>query len=78
LLKAGNNAIEKIDVQFQQIKRSYCKMQMFAEAIDTYNDNYSSKGCWSLLGVGFEELKSFAGGIATVMLAPVLLSLISR
>lgn len=67
LLKLGNDAIEKIDVQLQKMKRSYREEQTFANAIDTYKDNYSFKDCWSPLGVGFEELKSFAGGIATVM-----------
>ena len=36
-------------------------------AIDACKDIYLFKDCWSL-GAGFEELKYFAGGIATVML----------
>ena len=63
----GNDANEKIDVQLQQMKRSYREEQTFAGAIDAYKDTYSFEDCWSPLGIGFEELKSFAGGIATVM-----------
>ena len=67
MLKLGSDAIETIDVQLQKKKQSYREEQNFAGAIDAYKDIYEFKDCWGPLGAGFEELKSFAGGIATVM-----------
>jgi hypothetical protein len=67
LLKLRSDAIETIDVQLQKMKRAYRDEQNFAGAIDAYKDTFVFKDCWSPLGAGFEELKSFAGGIATVM-----------
>jgi hypothetical protein len=67
LLKLGSDAIETIDVQLQKMKQPYREEQHFAGAIDAYKDTYEFKDCWGPLGAGFEEFKSFAGGIATVM-----------
>ena len=63
----GNDAIEKIDMQLQKMKRAYREDETLAGAINAHKDTYSFDDCWSLLGVGFRELKLFAGGIATVM-----------
>jgi hypothetical protein len=67
LLKLRSDAIEMIDVLLQKMKRAYRVEQNFAGAIDAYEDTFVFKDCWSPLGAGFEELKSFAGGFPTVM-----------
>ena len=48
------------------MKRTYRENETFASAIDAHIDNYSSDESWSPIGVGFEELKLFSGGIITV------------
>ena len=64
----GNDAVEKIDTQLQKMKRTYHEDKLFARAIDAHKDSYLLfDESWSPVGVGFQELKSFAGGIATVM-----------
>ena len=63
----GNDAVEKIDTQLQKMKRTYREDESFARAIDAHKNSYLFDESWSPVGVGFQELKSFAGRIATVM-----------
>jgi hypothetical protein len=49
------------------MKRSYLVEQNFAVAKDAFKDTFVFKDCKSRLGVGFEELQLFAGGIPSVI-----------